>query len=152
MRYCLFVAFFLLVACAESIDPKAHFDTGNYKKSYQLWLPMAEAGDPIAQNYLGIHHYLGLGKPRDYRKAKNWFEKAAADGLADAQYNLGTMYENGEYVEIDYMRAYMWLFAAHTNGNTNAANRMWGITGDHKLFGNQVALAEEQAQQYIKRK
>ncbi len=141
----------LLTACAKSQDPRDYFERGEYSKAYALWLTEANSGDSEAMNYLGIHHYLGLGMPRDYRKAITWFEKGARAGFADAQYNLGSMYENGEFVDIDYMQAYMWLYAAHKNGNPHAANRMWGITGDHKIFGNQVAMAEDMAEEFIDR-
>lgn len=143
---------FALGACSRPMDPKLQFDKGNYAEAYQLWLVQAEQGDAEAKNYIGILYYMGLGTTRDYDKARFWFEQAASDGVADAQYNLGAMYENGEFYDIDYMKAYMWLFAAHKNGNTHAASRMWGITGDHKLFGNQVALAEKMAEPYISRK
>ncbi len=149
---CLLSLLLVLGACTKPLDPKVHFDKGNYAEAYQLWLAQAEQGDVVAKNYIGILYYLGLGTPRDYRKARHWFEQAANQGYADAQYNLGSMYENGEFFDIDYMKAYMWLFAAHKNGNTHAANRMWGITGDHKLFGNQVARAEKLAEPYINRK
>ena len=147
MKFVWLLLFIVVLGCTKSGDPKFYFDKGDY----QLWLAEAETGNAEAKNYLGIHHYLGLGTPRDYHKAKEWFEQAAHSGWADAQYNLGTMYENGEAVAINYMTAYMWLYAAHRNGNSHAANRMWGITGDHKLFGNQVARAEELAEPYINR-
>lgn len=142
----------LLGGCAKTTDPKVYFERGNYAEAYQLWLERAEQGDAEAKNYIGILYYMGLGTPRDYSMAKHWFEQAANAGVADAQYNLGSMYENGEFFDVDYMKAYMWLFAAHKNGNAHAANRMWGITGDHKLFGNQVARAEKLAEPYINRK
>ena len=135
--------------CGEQQSAQQLFHEGDYQQSYALYLQQAKQGDVAAQNYVGIHHYLGLGMPRNYKKAKEWFEKSAIQKHADAQYNLGSMYENGEFVDTDYNKAYMWLYAAHKNGNTHAANRMWGITGDHKLFGNQVAQAEELAEPYI---
>lgn len=148
--FILFLSCCLLVgACSEQGNAEHFFNKGQYKQSYSLYLIQAEQGDVVAQNYVGIHHYLGLGTPRDYKKAKEWFEKAAINKHADAQYNLGSMYENGEYVAINYNTAYMWLYAAHKNGNSHAANRMWGITGEHKIFGNQVAQAEELAEPYI---
>ena len=36
-------------------------------------------------------YYAGEGVPRDAAKAKEWFEKAAAQGNADAQANLDAM-------------------------------------------------------------
>ena len=51
----------------------------------------------------------------DHVKAHQWFEKAAAQGDAKAQRNLGYLYEVGWGVPQDYMRAYMWynLAAEH---------------------------------------
>lgn len=79
-------------------------------------------------------YYLGLGQRRDFQKALVWFEKAAKKGFADAQYNLGGMYENGEHVKKDYFKAYMWLFAAYNNGNLDAVKRLTAIASEHKLL------------------
>jgi len=49
-------------------------------------------GDPKAQNYLGVLYLKGDGVERDLKEAVYWFKKAAAQGNADAQYRLGTMY------------------------------------------------------------
>jgi len=38
----------------------------------------------------------GKGIAQDYNKAADWCKKAAEQGLADAQLNLGLMYQNGE--------------------------------------------------------
>ena len=35
----------------------------------------------------------GNGVPQDYAKAVKWYRLAADQGYADAQYNLGVMYE-----------------------------------------------------------
>jgi len=61
---------FLVGACSEKNDPKILFEQGGYKKAYRLWLPLANEGDLIAENYIGIHHYLGLGTKRNYKLAK----------------------------------------------------------------------------------
>ena len=47
-------------------------------------------------------YYNGLGVEKDYQKAKEWYEKAAAQGNARAQTNLGDMYYNGEGVSQNY--------------------------------------------------
>jgi uncharacterized protein len=141
-------ALIILSACTESADPEILFKEGKYKKAYRLWQPLANNGDLLAQNYIGIHHYLGLGKERNYKIAKQWFEKAAENGFADAQYNLGVMYENGEFVKQDYVTAYKWLYLANKNGNKHAANRMQGMAEEHKLFPNQMKRAIELAKDY----
>ena len=48
----------------------------------------AEQGHKIAQNNLGNAYYLGDGVARDPARAAYWFEKAAAQGHADAQCDL----------------------------------------------------------------
>jgi TPR repeat protein len=37
----------------------------------------------------------GLGVPQDYTEATKWYRKAAEQGDAKAQYNLGYMYNDG---------------------------------------------------------
>jgi TPR repeat protein len=139
----------LITACGESGDPKALFDKGEYTKAYKQWQPLANNGDLTAQNYIGIHHYLGLGIQRNHKIAKEWFEKAAVNGFADAQYNLAVMYENGEFVKQDYVTAYMWFYLANQNGNTNAPKRMQALAEEHKLFPNQMNRALELAKEYL---
>ena len=49
----------------------------------------AEAGDAEAQVKLGDMYYFGRGVPKDYTQAVSWYRKAAQQGYAKAQYNLG---------------------------------------------------------------
>ncbi|MBK9350365.1 MAG: sel1 repeat family protein [Sulfuritalea sp.] len=48
---------------------------------------------------------MGNGAPMDMDKAADWFQKAADQGLAHAQYNLGTMYADGRSVRRDAVKA-----------------------------------------------
>lgn len=146
----LLISISLLTACTSSDDPKALFDNGEYKKAYQQWHLLAEKNDLNAQNYIGIHHYLGLGVKRDLKFAKQWFEKAATGGFADAQYNLGAMYENGEFVKQDYLTAYMWFYVANQNGNKHSMRRMLALAEGRKLFPNQINRAVELAKDHLK--
>lgn len=148
MNKALLVALLIMFsACTESEDPKNLFDQGKYSEAAKLWLPLAKMGDPVAQNYIGITHYLGLGKDRDHKVAMQWFEKSADSGYADAEYNLGVMYENGEGVIQNYVTAYMWFYMANQSGNTNASKRMQGLAEEHKLFPNQMKHAVDQAKE-----
>ena len=54
--------------------------------------------------------------PEDDGEAVKWYRKAAEQGVATAQYNLGVMYAKGEGVPEDYVLAYAWwnLAAAKT--------------------------------------
>ena len=45
---------------------------------------------------------------QDYGKARAWFEKAAAQSYAKAQFNLGLLYANGKGVPQDINKARAW--------------------------------------------
>jgi hypothetical protein len=47
--------------------------------------------------------------PQDYAAAASWYRKAAEQGNADAQFNLGSMYYKSLGVPQDHVIAYMWL-------------------------------------------
>jgi TPR repeat protein len=51
----------------------------------------------------------GVGVPQDYKEAVSWYRKAAEQGFAGAQGNLGVMYGNGLGVPRDFVQSYMWL-------------------------------------------
>ena len=53
-------------------------------------------------------YYKGQGVTQDYSKARAWYEKAAAQGNAIAQYNLGNFYNDGRGVPQDFAKAREW--------------------------------------------
>ena len=57
---------------------------------------------------------------QDYGKARAYYEKAAAQGDADAQNNLGGLYARGDGVKKDLKKAREWLEKAAAQGNENA--------------------------------
>ena len=72
----------------------------------------AEKGDVEAQLKLADSYYEGdddyVGVSKDLRKAAQWYRKAAEQGNASAQFNLGLMYGNGEGVPQDAPEAVRW--------------------------------------------
>ena len=62
----------------------------------------------------------GQGVPQDYAAAVSWYRKAADQGDADAQYNLGVMYDNGQGVPQDYAAAVSWYRKAADQGDADA--------------------------------
>jgi len=54
----------------------------------------------------------GRGVSQSYAEAATWYRKAAEQGYARAQSNLGTLYSNGQGVPQDYLLAYMWFTVA----------------------------------------
>ena len=57
----------------------------------------------------------GQGVSQDYAEAVRWFRKAAEQGDAQAQFNLGLMYVNGKGVRQNYKIAKEWVGKACDN-------------------------------------
>jgi TPR repeat protein len=66
----------------------------------------------------------GEGIPENDAEAVKWFRKAADQGVAYAQYNLGVMYERGMGVPENSIRAYVWWSMAKTQGHTVATENL----------------------------
>ena len=86
-------------------------------KEAQKYLEMA-----ADQEYIPALYKLGetANMAGEYEKAVEWFEKAARQGDASAQYALGMMYMGGNGVEKDTQTAYYWLSEAADQGHSNA--------------------------------
>lgn len=65
-------------------------------------------------------HLLGAGVPQDDGEAVLRFRRAASQGFAPAQGNLGVMYYEGRGVIKDLVLAHMWFNIASANGNERA--------------------------------
>ncbi len=59
-------------------------------------------------------------KRGDYAEAAKWFRKAAEEGDAVAQYNLGNMYSDGKGVPQDDAEALKWCRRAAEQGQADA--------------------------------
>ena len=68
------------------------------------------------------HHSLGV--PQDDAKAVYWWAKAANQGNAMAQRNLGGMHLRGEGVPEDYVRAYAWSSISAAGGSVLVAKKV----------------------------
>ena len=72
--------------------------------------------DAEAVFYDGVAAY----ECNDFAAAAEWFRKAAEQGHAPAQYNLGTLYECGLGVPQDYVEAVKWFRKAAEQGLAEA--------------------------------
>ena len=70
----------------------------------------------------------GYGVPRNYIEAIKWYKKAADQGNADAQYELGYMYDLGlgELIQ-SYIEARKWYRFAADQGHMGAKKRLQEI-------------------------
>jgi len=71
----------------------------------------------------------GQGAPQDYPKAKEWYEKAAAAGAAEAMTGLGGLYARGQGVPQDEQEAKAWYEKAAAAGNVEAQQRLEMLSG-----------------------
>src|SRR5260370_3221904 len=101
-------------------DAQAAYDRGKYAIALDLWLPLAEQGDPEAQTGLGNMYLGGYGVARDEAAAMAWFAKAAKQGHAAGQLSLGSLY----YARKEYGTAAAWYRRAAEQGNAIAQIRL----------------------------
>jgi TPR repeat protein len=66
----------------------------------------------------------GKGVTRDLEQAVSWYQKAAEQGNAVAQNNLGLMYLNGSGVKKDSSQAVYWLKKSAVQGNLYAKREL----------------------------
>ena len=97
-------------------DGNAAYQEKAYAKAAELWQPLAEKGDAIAQYSLGTLYAEGTGVERNDATAFMWFRRAANQGNAAAQYNVGASYAVGTGVERSDADAAKWFQRAADQG------------------------------------
>jgi uncharacterized protein len=85
------------------------FNRQDYVSASQIFIPLAEGGQPAAQSYLGFMFETGRGLPQNYTEAAMWYRRAAEQGDSLAQYSLGLLYDKGFGVPRDIVEASKWL-------------------------------------------
>ena len=81
---------------------------------------MANDTDGSLAHQQGLKFYKGDGVEKDFRKAAEWFDKAAAKGHAGAQYNLGIMAYLGQGGTQNFATAAKWFNRAAEAGHAAA--------------------------------
>ena len=88
----------------------------DYAKAAELWRPLAEKGDAVAQYRLGLLYAEGKGVEQNDATAFTWMQRAANQGNADAQYDLGASYFGGAGVEKNEKEGVKWFQRAANQG------------------------------------
>ncbi len=105
----------LALACPAAADfaaGRAAYAAGDYAAALEQWLAPGEAGEAAAQFALGTLYVNGEGVEQDFDEALLWFEKAAEQGHAGGQYNLGLILDQGWAGMPDSAAAAWWRKAA----------------------------------------
>jgi len=81
---------------------------------------------------------MGKGVVQDYKEAVKWYRLAAEKRIANAQNNLGWMYDKGKGITQDYKEAVKWYRLAAKQGYATAQNNLGvmyvmgkGVTQDY---------------------
>jgi TPR repeat protein len=143
------------------------YNSGDYETALKEFKPLAEQGHGEAQFNLGLMYNNGQGVILDHVTAFKWFKLAAEHNKAvkqegaesvvkayealhkymqvtyinHAMYNLGAMYNNGDGVIQDFVRAYMWMNIAASQGHENA------VLGRDMVQNNMTPSQVEKAKQ-----
>ena len=123
--------------------------SGDFATALKEWKPLAEEGNAVAQNNLGVMYNNGNGVPQDYEEAVRWYQLAAEQGDAKAQGNLGVMYAFGNGVMKDYVYAHMWGNIASMNGNDLGALLRDDFA--EKMTSSQIEEAQRLARECVKK-
>jgi TPR repeat protein len=86
------------LAWADDVIPAANEAIARHDtvEAIRLLTPAADAGDANAQALLGSILLRGTPDvPRDEHRAASWMQRAANQGFAQAQLNLGGMFKQG---------------------------------------------------------
>ena len=79
--------------------------TIDYARAMAAYKVGTEGGDAICQYQVGIMYVNGQGGAVDYKQARLWFEKAAAQDHPAAVGLLGVLYMDGKGVTPSWRRA-----------------------------------------------
>lgn len=102
-------------------EGESAYERKDYSTAKNEFLPLATAGNPEAQYYLGIIYLFGEGVPEDEIKSLDWFTKSAQQGHIVSQSMLGTIFMNdGKLIPKDYKQANYWLRKAAEQGDADA--------------------------------
>ena len=93
------------------------YNDRQFSRALDIWLDVANQGDPAALNALGMMYQSGKGVARDVGTAARLYKKAAQAGLPAAQNNLAVLYEGGEGVPQDLVKAVDFYRRAASQGH-----------------------------------
>ena len=85
----------------------------------------------------------------DPKRGAKWLRRAAEQGLASAQGNLGYLYGKGEGVPRDLVRAHMWFSLAVSGGSKEAGRNREALA--QGMTEGEIREAQEMARQWLRR-
>lgn len=110
-------------------------DVESMPEAVELWKKLAGQGDSKAMYYLSAAYFNGVAGlvEADDKMALGLLEKAAENGLPEAQFSLGWQYESGTKVDRDPERAFRFYESAARQGYTLAMSRLIRVFSEGEL-------------------
>lgn len=84
------------------------------EKSNEYYLRLAEQGDAVAQNEIGVRIAEGISTQPNNKVAVEWFRKSAEQGNALGACNLGLHYARGAGIRKNPVLAFRWFYIANS--------------------------------------
>lgn len=158
----LLVLAFVAVSAGANADYQAGlnaYTSGDYQMAMQQWQAVVRQPESEVNPYIYAEaHYAiaklywqGQGVARDFYKAREWLEKAAALDHAGAMEKLGYLYTDGISVQQDFKQAFDWHSKAARLGDVDALYNLgifylngWGVEQDFTMAKQYLAAASAQ--------
>ena len=97
-------------------------EASRFVEARKALMPLAKSGNADAEELIGVMHAMGLGVPKDDRRAFDWYLRSSLKGHPGAQSGLGWYYEVGRGLPApDLVRAYLWYTLSAIGGDPDAA-------------------------------
>lgn len=96
------------------------YQARNFEEAAGHWRPVAEAGDYLAQYYMGFLYGQGQGVEKDSNEAIRWYVLSGDQGYSPALNQLGLMFADGNGVEENEVEAVNWFRRAAELGHPDA--------------------------------
>lgn len=145
---------FAMIPAAEAATLRqgiSAFAREDFSRAASVFIPLAAAGDPIAQSYLAFLFETGRGVPMNYTEAAMWYRRSAEQGYDVAQFSLGLLYDKGQGVPLNVVEASKWLnlsTSAASKRNREARARIRDAVTS-KMTRGEIALARARALEWI---
>lgn len=144
-----------VAASEELVEVRKKELDGNKVGAFLQLKELAPAGDPVAQWKLGGYYHYGDAGPANFTLAREWYGRAARQGMPDAMLGLAVMNARGQGGPIDLKAAFVWLtIASRIIDNPKEIQNVNGLRDKYRSEMSSAdlnaALAEATAFQPVK--
>ncbi len=126
---------------SKAAEQVAAADEKDFKLFIDAWSFATKGDDPKSEAFLGDCYLSGKFVFQDSNESAKWYQKAADQGYAKAQYNLGIFYFKGIGVEENKAEAVKWYRKAADQGYADAQYNLASCY----YGGNGVAINKTEA-------